>query len=63
MQEVKAMARLCVCTGSSDPSLLADAISTKASCAGLLVNSRKYKPEHLVEIYVNIEDCTNKQIT
>ena len=34
MQEVKALVRLCVCTGSSEPSLLADAKITNFTCVG-----------------------------
>ena len=49
MQEEKDLTRLYVCTGSSDHSLLADAIHTKTSCAGLLVASIKFKPEYIVE--------------
>ena len=32
MQAAKALVRLCICTGSSGPSLLADVISAKISC-------------------------------
>ena len=33
MRELNALMRLCICAGSSDPSLLVDAISDMISCA------------------------------
>ena len=38
MREEKALVRLHICTGLSEPSLLADAIGTKISCVPNIVN-------------------------
>ena len=39
MRAAKAMASLCICTDSPEPSLLADPISTKISCNGPFIGT------------------------
>ena len=48
MQAATAVARLCRCTGSPEPSLLAEEFITKFSCAG--TNITTFKSDHMITI-------------
>ena len=45
LPEAKAQAILCICTGSHEPSLLADAIRSKFSCGG---------PYYIVQLFASV---------
>ena len=48
MQEVKALARLRICAGLSEPLLFADVISIKISCADLYPLCEQMDPDFLI---------------
>ena len=57
MRAAKALATLCICAGSLEPSLLDNTISTKFSCVGSILQSRlKFAIPCDLDYFREIED-------